>query len=629
MSRKLLVKARWQLLFGAGLLVLLAVPLNLVFGADWVVAGSFQSALPGAPCTDWNNTCAATTTEDTNADGVNRLVVDGLPAGSYDYKVVEFNNWGNAYPNDNVPITTDGGQVRWYFQPSSNRVADNFNQCIATVAGSFQSELGGSDWMPEDLRTMLWQEAPGSDWYSFSATIPAGLWDYKVARNEAWVESYPGSNVVLNLTAESTVNIRYNCADNTIEHTIDAPPPPPEWVVAGDFQASLPASAACGVWNNTCAETGMNDDNADGVYRFAGDGLAAGSYNYKVVAFNDWGTAYPATDVPFTAVGDQVRWYFQPGPNRLADSANQCVATLVGNFQSVIGGSDWAPDNLRTMLWQEAPGSDWYSYSATLPAGSYEYKVARDEAWTESYPGGNVPLSLPAESNVTVRYNCATNEIEQTVVSLGGASHDNDIWWNDLGHDSRDTLFRTPGGAVEAGTAVTLRLRAASNDLTSAQVRVWDDRINAQMLINMTLAADDGTYEYWEATVPASADPTIYWYRFIAHDGTAVAYYEDDASRNGGWGQTFGDSVDNSWQLTVYDPSFQTPDWVKNGIMYQIFPERFRDGDPANDTPAGSFHYDIAGGSIVRSDGTDWNTPICDPRDENACFQIYGQNFYG
>jgi glycosidase/fibronectin type 3 domain-containing protein len=149
------------------------------------------------------------------------------------------------------------------------------------------------------------------------------------------------------------------------------------------------------------------------------------------------------------------------------------------------------------------------------------------------------------------------------------------------------------------------------------------------MLLNMSLAADDGTYEYWEATVPASAVPTIFWYRFIVQDGTAVAYYEDDATRNGGWGQTFGDSPDNGWQLTVYDPSFQTPDWVKNGIMYQIFPERFRDGDSANNTPAGSFHYNIAGGSIVRSDSTDWNTPICDPRDENECFQIYGQNFYG
>ena len=35
-----------------------------------------------------------------------------------------------------------------------------------------------------------------------------------------------------------------------------------------------------------------------------------------------------------------------------------------------------------------------------------------------------------------------------------------------------------------------------------------------------------------------------------------------------------------SWQLTVYDEHYTTPDWFKGGIMYQIFPDRFyRDGD--------------------------------------------------
>lgn len=33
--------------------------------------------------------------------------------------------------------------------------------------------------------------------------------------------------------------------------------------------------------------------------------------------------------------------------------------------------------------------------------------------------------------------------------------------------------------------------------------------------------------------------------------------------------------------------TFQTPDWVKNAIFYQIFPDRFRNGDPSND-PVGN-----------------------------------------
>ena len=32
------------------------------------------------------------------------------------------------------------------------------------------------------------------------------------------------------------------------------------------------------------------------------------------------------------------------------------------------------------------------------------------------------------------------------------------------------------------------------------------------------------------------------------------------------------------WQLTVYDRNYQTPQWIKGGIMYQIFPDRFFKG---------------------------------------------------
>lgn len=226
-----------------------------------------------------------------------------------------------------------------------------------------------------------------------------------------------------------------------------------------------------------------------------------------------------------------------------------------------------------------------------------------------------------------------------TAAGGGGASQDNNIWWNELGHNSRDPLFRNPGAAVPTGTQVRLRLRAASGDLTGAQVRIWNDRINQQSIFNMTrvasgvlLPGDPTPYEFWEYTLPASNLPTVYWYRFIAKDGTATAYYEDDSGRTGGWGQTFGSSPDNSYQLTIYDPAFETPDWVKNAIIYQIFPDRFRDGNSANNPAANQFFYG-AFDTIVRSNTTDWNARICDPRSNFGgaadCAGIYSQNFYG
>ncbi len=220
------------------------------------------------------------------------------------------------------------------------------------------------------------------------------------------------------------------------------------------------------------------------------------------------------------------------------------------------------------------------------------------------------------------------------IIGQANAGHDNDIWWSALGHNSRDSQYRTPGGAVPTDTAVTLRLRAAKNDLTQAQVRLWNDRLDAQTILNMTLVATDVTYEYWEVTLPASADPTVYWYRFIVIDGTDTDYYADGAEKLGGWGEASDEEIDNSWQLTVYDPAFQTPEWIKNAVVYQIFPDRFYDGNPANNTSPGTFFYDESGGTIFRSDpgfGTDnpWNTYICDPRDNTDCPGTYSKNFYG
>ncbi len=74
------------------------------------------------------------------------------------------------------------------------------------------------------------------------------------------------------------------------------------------------------------------------------------------------------------------------------------------------------------------------------------------------------------------------------------AAQDNNVQWTELGHNSRDTLFRGPGGAVPTGTAVRLRLRAADGDLTAAQVRVWDDRNDQQSLLPMTRVASGVTF---------------------------------------------------------------------------------------------------------------------------------------
>mgnify|MGYP002772642238 FL=1 len=81
------------------------------------------------------------------------------------------------------------------------------------------------------------------------------------------------------------------------------------------------------------------------------------------------------------------------------------------------------------------------------------------------------------------------------------------------------------------------------------------------------MCGDDN--EYWELHFFATT-PGLYWYHFeldtpwgrsfVRNVGRGVGDFAPDAS---------------DFQQTVYDKDFKTPDWLKGGIIYQIFPDRF------------------------------------------------------
>jgi glycosidase len=68
-------------------------------------------------------------------------------------------------------------------------------------------------------------------------------------------------------------------------------------------------------------------------------------------------------------------------------------------------------------------------------------------------------------------------------------------------------------------------------------------------------------------------------YFFELRSGNTTAYFA-----GGKLYSTQANARDNAWQGAM-KPSFETPAWAQNAVWYQIFPERFRNGDPANDPP--------------------------------------------
>ena len=132
-----------------------------------------------------------------------------------------------------------------------------------------------------------------------------------------------------------------------------------------------------------------------------------------------------------------------------------------------------------------------------------------------------------------------------------------------LHHDSRLLRYRSPFGAVKAGEQV--RILAQTNGPGEIILRLW---VNEQERLIKGIRTGN-TVEF---SIPTEA-PGLIWYYFIC-DGPGGRRYYGVQEGFGGPGR-FYDDPPPSWQLTVYDPSFETPAWFREGIAYQIFPDRF------------------------------------------------------
>lgn len=166
---------------------------------------------------------------------------------------------------------------------------------------------------------------------------------------------------------------------------------------------------------------------------------------------------------------------------------------------------------------------------------------------------------------------------------------DGTIAQGDLQHDSRSDLYRSPVGPVPAGSRVLLRLRAAAGDLGSARVVVSDRLEGTTSSLPMRVVATDPTggehgHDWWQADLDVPLTPTILDYSFVVVDGASRRFLSDDPALDGGTGSIARTPIETpGWQLTVYDPGFTTPAWTRGAVVYQVFPDRFANGDPGND----------------------------------------------
>lgn len=142
------------------------------------------------------------------------------------------------------------------------------------------------------------------------------------------------------------------------------------------------------------------------------------------------------------------------------------------------------------------------------------------------------------------------------------------------------TLFFSPQQPT-ATEKVKITLRSAVNNLSSAKLVVIDTKTKNQTTLPMTKAGVDANheYQYWQATIPPSGDYENYY--FVVQAGNDTEYYSGN-----GWTSSLP-----SIGLFAISPGFSTPSWAQHGVMYQIFVDRFYDGNPANDVKSGAYSW--------------------------------------
>jgi 4-alpha-glucanotransferase len=141
-------------------------------------------------------------------------------------------------------------------------------------------------------------------------------------------------------------------------------------------------------------------------------------------------------------------------------------------------------------------------------------------------------------------------------------------------HDSQLEFFRSPFGAVYCNEPLVLHLKIHGIiPPVSVVLRLWqEDR--GEEKIPMTLLEGPADSMLYRVQINAPLAPCIVWYYFIIRVEDKMYYYGNKSDGLGGAGQLYEEEPPG-YQITVFKRGAVTPDWFKEAVMYQIFPDRF------------------------------------------------------
>lgn len=147
--------------------------------------------------------------------------------------------------------------------------------------------------------------------------------------------------------------------------------------------------------------------------------------------------------------------------------------------------------------------------------------------------------------------------------------------------------FKTPYEPV-AGDRVTLKIRTLKNDALKVYAVVNGIR---RVMKKLPAERKVTNFDYYSVSFTCTEKPVNYYFE-ILDDDDRVAYNRLGCVEN----------VQPEYDFS-FVPGFKVPDWAKGTVFYQIFTDRFCDGDPSNNVEDNEYYY--TGGHSKRI--TEWN----------------------
>lgn len=137
----------------------------------------------------------------------------------------------------------------------------------------------------------------------------------------------------------------------------------------------------------------------------------------------------------------------------------------------------------------------------------------------------------------------------------------------------------------KAGDEVKIRFRTARENVEHVYFCAGEERTE------MKLASRDRLFDFYETHI--TVDEKAVKYYFEVHAGGKVCFFNKMGPRK---------ELDSFFNYEI-TPGFSTPDWAKGAVFYQIYVDRFANGDSSNDVLDREYIY--IGEPVTRV--TDWN----------------------